>query len=120
MFSCEFYEISKNTFYYRTPLVAASVFSFQALTSPLTLVLLQLLRGFSLGIFGILWIYLRYYFHYCEVVAAETAVIFCVNFGTYNDGIPVVMDVGIVYAAVVTVIVVVVVDDDGVNRNYFY
>ena len=24
MFSCEFYEISKNTFFYRTPLVAAS------------------------------------------------------------------------------------------------
>ena len=24
MFSCEFYEISKNSFYYRTPLVAAS------------------------------------------------------------------------------------------------
>ena len=25
VFSCEFYEISKNTFFYRTPLVAASV-----------------------------------------------------------------------------------------------
>ena len=25
MFSCEFYEISKNTFFYRTPPVAASV-----------------------------------------------------------------------------------------------
>ena len=24
MFPCEFYEISKNTFFYRTPLVAAS------------------------------------------------------------------------------------------------
>ena len=27
MFSCEFYEISKNTFYYKTLLVAASVFN---------------------------------------------------------------------------------------------
>ena len=26
VFSCEFYEISKNTFFYRTPLVAASGF----------------------------------------------------------------------------------------------
>ena len=26
MFSCEFYEISKNTFFYSTPLVAASDF----------------------------------------------------------------------------------------------
>ena len=26
MFSCEFYEIFKNTFFYRTPLVAASKF----------------------------------------------------------------------------------------------
>ena len=26
MFSCEFCEISKNTFYYRTPLLAASVY----------------------------------------------------------------------------------------------
>ena len=25
VFSCKFYEISKNTFFYRTPLVAASV-----------------------------------------------------------------------------------------------
>ena len=29
MFSCEFCEISKNTFSYSTPLVAASVFSFE-------------------------------------------------------------------------------------------
>ena len=28
VFSCEFYEISKNTFFYRTPLAAASVQSF--------------------------------------------------------------------------------------------
>ena len=26
VFSCNFYEISKDTFFYRTPLVAASVF----------------------------------------------------------------------------------------------
>ena len=51
----------------------------------------------------ILWIYLRYYFHYCAVVAAETAVNFSVNFRTYNDGISFVMGVGVVYAAAVTV-----------------
>ena len=27
MFSCEFYQISKNTFFHRTPLVTASVYN---------------------------------------------------------------------------------------------
>ena len=31
VFSCEFYKISKSTFYYRTPLVAASVYKKEAL-----------------------------------------------------------------------------------------
>ena len=31
MFSCEFYEISKNPFFYRTPLVAASCWNKAAL-----------------------------------------------------------------------------------------
>ena len=35
MFSCEFYEISKNTFFYRTPLVAASVIFSMITDSPL-------------------------------------------------------------------------------------
>ena len=35
MFSCEFYKISKNTFFYRTPLVAASVFSIFSFTIPI-------------------------------------------------------------------------------------
>ena len=62
------------------------------------------------------WIYLRYYFYYWVVVAAGTAVDSVGNFGTYNDGILVVMGVGIVDAAIVIVVVAVVV---GVNRNNF-
>ena len=31
MFSCDFYEISKNTFFYKTPLVAASEQYFKAI-----------------------------------------------------------------------------------------
>ena len=50
------------------------------------------------------------------VVAAGTAVDSVGNFGTYNDGILVVMGVGIVDAAIVIVVVAVVV---GVNRNNF-
>ena len=47
------------------------------------------------------------------VAAAGTAVDSAGNFCTYNDGILVVMGVGIIYAAVVNVAVV-------VNRNNFY
>ena len=35
VFSCEFYEISKNTFFYRTPLVAAPVCSVKVCSQPL-------------------------------------------------------------------------------------
>ena len=35
VFSCEFCEISKNTFLHCTPLVAASEFKFQAQTLPI-------------------------------------------------------------------------------------
>ena len=47
---------------------------------------------------------MRYYFHYWIVAAAGTAVDSVGNFGTYNDGVLVVMSVGIVYAARVVVI----------------
>lgn len=43
-----------------------------------------------------LWIYLRYCFHYGVVAAAWNVVDSADNFGTYNDGIPVVMNVGTV------------------------
>ena len=33
--SCEFYEISKNTLFYRTPLVAAPVYSVKVCSQPL-------------------------------------------------------------------------------------
>ena len=35
VFSCEFFEISKNTFFYRTPLVAAPVYYVKVCSQPL-------------------------------------------------------------------------------------